>query len=144
MQHGDTSVYAHSISVAETSLRIVRKLKLRVNKRALVRAALLHDYFLYDWHIPEKGRAFHPTGHPKVACKNAVEDYGISELEQNIIKSHMFPICFCMPRSKEAWIVTTADKICAAREITAPRARKVNARSYRIQNTIFRFLGKAL
>ena len=143
VQHGDTSVYAHSISVAETSLRLARKYRIKVNKYALVRAALLHDYFLYDWHVHEKGRAFHPTGHPEAARKNAVEDYGVSELEQNIIASHMFPLGHRMPHSKEAWIVTLADKICASREIAAPRARKVNARSFRFQDLIFRFLGQA-
>ena len=49
-QHGSTSVYQHSINVAYLSLWLAGRLPLRTDRRALVRGALLHDYFLYDWH----------------------------------------------------------------------------------------------
>ena len=57
VQHGRTSVYRHSVRVAWTSLRLARFLGWRIDAAALVRAALLHDYFLYDWHIPGRGTA---------------------------------------------------------------------------------------
>ena len=49
-QHGSTSVYQHSINVAYLSLWLAGRLPLRTDRGALVRGALLHDYFLYDWH----------------------------------------------------------------------------------------------
>ena len=49
MQHGSVSVFEHSVCVALVCLWLVHRLHLKVNQRALVRGALLHDYFLYDW-----------------------------------------------------------------------------------------------
>ncbi|MCD8020363.1 MAG: HDIG domain-containing protein [Clostridiales bacterium] len=46
MQHGTTSVYEHSLHVAETSLAAATFLHLQIDQQALVRGALLHDYFL--------------------------------------------------------------------------------------------------
>ena len=53
MQHGSVSVFEHSVCVALVCLWLVHRLHLKVNQRALVRGALLHDYFLYDWHTPD-------------------------------------------------------------------------------------------
>lgn len=50
-QHGRMSVYEHSLAVARMCLRIAKYFPGEVDMRSLVRGALLHDYFLYDWHI---------------------------------------------------------------------------------------------
>ena len=50
MQHGNTSVFRHSVSVAYYSYYLALKMHAPVNETALIRGALLHDYFLYDWH----------------------------------------------------------------------------------------------
>ena len=50
MQHGNVSVFDHSVAVACTCIWLADLLRIRVDERALVRGALLHDYFLYDWH----------------------------------------------------------------------------------------------
>lgn len=50
MQHGDTSVFRHSVSVAYFSYYLALKMNAPVDIHSLVRGALLHDYFLYDWH----------------------------------------------------------------------------------------------
>ena len=50
IQHGDVTVFEHCIAVAEYSCRIAEFLHLSVNRKVLIRGALLHDYFLYDWH----------------------------------------------------------------------------------------------
>lgn len=55
IQHGKVSVYAHCVSVADTACVLAETLHLRVNERALIRGALLHDYFLYDWHDKANG-----------------------------------------------------------------------------------------
>ena len=55
IQHGKVSVYAHCVSVADTACVLAETLHLRVNERALIRGALLHDYFLYDWHNKANG-----------------------------------------------------------------------------------------
>ena len=53
IQHGRFSVYAHSFLVASLCVYIAEKLRLKLDTRSLVRGALLHDYFLYDWHTPD-------------------------------------------------------------------------------------------
>ena len=59
MQHSDISVYKHCISVAYTSVELADRLAWNVNRRELIRGALLHDYFLYDWHEKNAGHRFH-------------------------------------------------------------------------------------
>lgn len=50
VQHGDTSCLLHCVAVAYYSAAILDLLRIRYDRRALVRGALLHDFFLYDWH----------------------------------------------------------------------------------------------
>ena len=41
--------------------------------------------------------------------------FQISAREEEAIRSHMFPLG-PMPKNKEAWIITLADKVCATME----------------------------
>ena len=50
VQHGNMTVTDHSMNVAKYSLAISEKLHIPCEKKELIRGALLHDYFLYDWH----------------------------------------------------------------------------------------------
>ena len=120
MQHGDTSVFDHSLAVALLCLQIARFQCIATNDRALVRGALLHDYFLYDWHIPSDDHRWHGLFHPKRALRNASRDFSLDPIERNMIQSHMFPLCFPPPNCRESWILFAADKICALREILRP------------------------
>lgn len=115
-QHGTTTVFEHSVQVASTSLVFSQIIPVHVNKRALVRGALLHDYFLYDWHEKDKSHRLHGFYHAGTACHNANRDYELGDIETNIIRRHMFPLNPVPPMCREAWIVCMADKYCAARE----------------------------
>ena len=116
LQHGETSVLDHSLGVALMSLRIARRLRLRVDERALVRGALLHDYFLYDWHEPGHG-VLHGVHHPKTALLNARRDFpALSAVEEDVILKHMFPLRPTPPRYLESWLVCVSDKVCAVME----------------------------
>ena len=125
-QHGDTSVYEHSVSVALMCLAIAGFLHLRINEQALVRGALLHDYFLYDWHVKDSHHRWHGFTHPAKALNNARRDFQLSKVEENMIACHMFPLTLKLPAYKESWILYGADKICAVREImnTIPKNMK--------------------
>ena len=125
MQHGDTSVFRHSVSVAYFSYYLALKMNAPVDIHSLVRGALLHDYFLYDWHNPDNGHRLHGFSHPYTSLKNAKRDYSITKREADIIVKHMFPLTIVPPQTKEAWIVCLADKICAGEEtIKGIRKRK--------------------
>lgn len=119
MQHGRVSCYEHSLRVAEKSVAIAGHMPFRINERALVRGALLHDYFLYDWHEKDRSHRLHGFHHAGRALENATRDFSLSLLERDIIKKHMFPLNLCPPRYRESWIVCLADKWCAIEEIFA-------------------------
>lgn len=123
MQHGNVSVYDHSISVAKTSVKISEKLHLKVDKESLIKGALLHDYFLYDWHDKNHPK-LHGFRHAKIAAENARRDFGLTKKEYRMISSHMFPLGWRLPTSKEAFILTLADKYCAAKESIKKFKRK--------------------
>ncbi len=120
LQHGTVSVYEHSVAVAIMCISIAhflaRYLHIKTDERSLVRGALLHDYFLYDWHISDKSHRFHGFSHPKTALKNAQRDFELNKIEKNMILRHMFPLTFPPPRYREGMILCVADKICALSE----------------------------
>ena len=93
MQHGSVSVFEHSVCVALVCLWLVHRLHLKVNQRALVRGALLHDYFLYDWHTPDPAHRLHGFRHAGTALRNADRDFELNDTERDMIKKHMFPLC---------------------------------------------------
>lgn len=116
IQHGNVSVYEHSLSVAVMCLRIKKYLPFKVNTRSLVRGALLHDYFLYDWHVADKSHKWHGFRHARSSWKNARRDFALNAVEENMILSHMFPLNLSVPRYRESVILCIADKICALSE----------------------------
>ncbi|KIR02148.1 hypothetical protein P261_00962 [Lachnospiraceae bacterium TWA4] len=113
MQHGNISVFMHSVLVACLALKIAHYLHLKVDEQSMVRGALLHDYFLYDWHIPDKSHNLHGFTHAGVALQNANRDFDLNEIEQDVIKKHMFPLNITPPKYKESILVCIADKISA-------------------------------
>lgn len=116
-QHGTVSVYDHSVSVASMCVRIASCIPLKTDTSSLVRGALLHDYFLYDWHEPDKSHRLHGFHHAKRALKNAQKDFVLNDIEKNMILSHMFPMNMFLPKYKESIILCIADKICATQEV---------------------------
>ena len=75
IQHGSISCLEHSFVVSYYSFTLVRKLRMSCDERSLVRGALLHDYFLYDWHEAEDWHRLHGFRHPFFANRNALRDF---------------------------------------------------------------------
>ena len=116
IQHGNTSCYSHCISVAYYSLRIAEWLGISYDIKSLISGALLHDYFLYDWHEKDSSHRLHGFTHPKKSLVNALRDFELNTIEQNIIERHMFPLTPIPPRYRESHIVCLADKFCSLAE----------------------------
>ncbi|MBQ8249220.1 MAG: HD domain-containing protein [Clostridia bacterium] len=119
-QHGNTSCLLHSIAVAYHCYKWAIKLgEHRFASDELIRGALLHDYFLYDWHY----NAFPPNGlhgfsHPLTAWQNASKDFKLTEREADIIRKHMFPLTITkIPKYRESVIITLVDKYCSLYEV---------------------------
>lgn len=117
-QHGNVSCYDHCLMVALYAYMYAKKLCITVDVETLVKGALLHDFFLYDWH----DGAFTPDGlhgfsHPVTAERNARKTFRLTDKERKIIKNHMWPLTLTrIPDSKEAWLVCMADKYCSLKE----------------------------
>lgn len=115
-QHGDTSCLEHTVAVVYCALEIASRLSISVHKEELIRAGILHDYFLYDWHDGKAERKIHGFTHPGIALKNAEVKLNLTQRERDVIKKHMFPLTVKPPRYRESWLICMADKICALRE----------------------------
>ncbi len=113
--HPGVNCYEHSVFVAYVAFRLGRKWGL--DYRACARGGLLHDLYLYD----SRDRSAHPGNqcldHPEFALRNAAALTTLSEKERNIIRAHMWPLALYLPRSREAWAVSLADKMCATAEV---------------------------
>jgi uncharacterized protein len=118
MQHGSMAVDRHCINVARYSLFIVDKFGISCNQEEMIRGALLHDYFQYDWHKDKTDihRKLHGFYHPGIALKNANKEYQLTPREKDIIKKHMWPLTVVPPLCREAWVVSAADKWCSLME----------------------------
>ena len=119
IQHGTVTVHNHCMDVARYSLLLNKKLRVGCNKHDLIRGALLHDYFLYDWHDKEYlayRKRLHGFHHPATALKNAEKEYALNDIQREIIKKHMWPLSVIPPMCREAWVVTAADKYCSLLE----------------------------
>ena len=113
-QHNWSDRLMHSINVSYLSWMMARRLG--CDAKAAARAGLLHDFCLYDFHEKSADGEHQAFLHPKVAAENSMEHFDISEKERDAILSHMFPLG-PLPKSREAWLITIADKVCAAAEL---------------------------
>lgn len=115
--------FVSCVRVAYVSYFFAARLYLSVDQERLVRGAILHDLYLYDWHEKKSGRPrLHGFRHPGVALQNARQHDQPSPLEEDSIQSHMWPLTIrSLPKSKEAAIVCLTDKLCSLAEIVCRR-----------------------
>ena len=123
IQHGSVTTYQHCKNVVLVSFWLNRRLHLGADETSLAVGAMLHDFYLYDWH---KRSTFHGLNrllemhgfsHPSYALVNARRHFCLTAKEQTIISCHMWPLTFRhVPRCREALIVCLADKYCAVVE----------------------------
>ena len=106
--HHRVTRYEYVLLVAQLSFRIARAWGL--DSRAVARSALLHDLYHGG---KDSNYLRHARNHPLTALHNALEVTELSEKEQNIIASHMWPLCAARPRSWEAWLVNAVDTLTA-------------------------------
>ena len=114
-QHGDFTTYDHVLAVTFFCLKRGQRKK-GVDLDVLLPAALLHDYFLYDWH-DEHHPEHHATQHAYYASINALREFDIPHDAVRAILTHMYPLPFHrVPKGKEAWVLWHYDKVSAFRE----------------------------
>jgi len=128
--HHNSSIYHHVHDVAYLSYRISKFL--RLDYRSAARGALLHDFFLYDWRnhdVPDLPREkFHGLEHPKIAVANAKKYFSLNDIEEDIIRKHMWPLTLVPPKYKESYIVSFADKYLSSKEFISEYKKRIEKR----------------
>lgn len=117
IKHHDRTRLEHLIKVSYRSYRVAKALKLDYIKVA--RAGLLHDYYVesvYDQKGIKNKVKLYTIDHPKEAVKNAKSIFQISEVEEDIIRTHMFPLDVKVPKYAESWVVNLVDKAISTTE----------------------------
>lgn len=122
--HGKISTYSHSIKVAYLAFYFAKKRNLKINYEELIRSALLHDLYFYDWHDRHNGVHLHGLFHPKKAVNNATRLYNINKREKRNMAHHMFPLTLIPPTTKAGWIICLCDKLATSRDYKAMRLKK--------------------
>ncbi|MDD2434784.1 MAG: HD domain-containing protein [Bacilli bacterium] len=119
ISHHCSNRYEHSLKVSYYSYKLAKLL--RLNSEEAARAGLLHDFY-FESIVDLKGGAkkikLFTTEHPKQAVENAKEYFTISEKEEDIIVSHMFPFDFRLPKYMESWIVNLTDTVISIFEFS--------------------------
>ena len=124
VQHGCVSTYEHCINVAKLSYRINKRFALHCDLQALLIGAMLHDFYLYDWHNDNGEHPLHGFTHARLAGKHAKQYFNPGKETIQIIQCHMWPLNLPdIPRSKEAWVVCIADKCISLQETLFRRKR---------------------
>ena len=114
IEHHGISRYDHSLKVSYYSYKIAKILHLDYEQSA--RGGLLHDFFLSPEDRTQKDRLKSVFTHPKQAVLMAKSEFELTKKEEDMIRSHMFPINLSVPKYAESWIVSMVDKCVATNE----------------------------
>ena len=114
IEHHGISRYDHSLKVSYYSYRIAKALHLDYEQTAV--GGLLHDFFLSPEDRSQKDRIKSVFTHPKRAVDMAKSQFELTKKEEDMIRSHMFPINLSVPKYAESWIVSLVDKCVATNE----------------------------
>lgn len=111
--HGITRL-EHSLRVSYFSYKICKKLKLNYKETAV--AGLLHDFFI-DEQLTKKEHCLSAFTHPKKSLSNSMKHFKLTDMQKDIIYSHMFPLIPTRPpKYLESWLVSMVDKVVASYE----------------------------
>ena len=122
--HRGSNCYIHSFKVAKLAIKRALRHK-KGDLYVILLGSILHDYYLYDWRIERDKMKSHMASHPYIAAKNAVRDFNIPEKVVKVIESHMWPVNISdFPKTKEARIISNADKAIYIKEIVCSKRYK--------------------
>lgn len=128
---GNNTIYKHSIKTAYCVFIFCLLFHINPNiTKSAVIAALLHDFFGYNWADPyekqaqlwkkEKGlnkiKKMHAFNHGYEAIINSEKYINLNDHQKDAILKHMFPLYPIPPKHIEGWLITIADKIIATQE----------------------------
>ena len=127
--HRDKTRLDHSVEVAWHSFLLSKRLSLDCD--AIVKGALLHDLFFYDW--LREGPRLHGFRHPWISLKNAREVTSLSKKEEDIIIKHMWPLTIIPPRYLESWVVCFVDTYLTIMDYVEGKRKKLKVENLKLR-----------
>lgn len=127
IKHHNTTRMDHSLKVSYYSYKISKAFNLDYVETA--RGGLLHDFYLEKIKDTKKIKdkvLLYSTEHPKHAVENSKVQFGLTDKEEDIIKSHMFPAGYNIPKYAESWVVSTVDKVLSFKEFGLKFSHKLS------------------
>ena len=127
IKHHDNNRLEHSLRVSYCAYKVAKKL--RLNYIDVARGGLLHDFFLertVDYNKWTDKIKLYTINHPKQALVNAKQYFDINELQEDIIRTHMFPIDIKIPKYAESWVVSSVDKLVSTYEFSKKFSHKLS------------------
>lgn len=118
--HNQTTVAVHTLGVAVTSLRIyyiLKALGFTLDKESLLKSSLCHDLGIVGRNEKFENNRECLKQHPVdsvIAAREIFPD--LDERTEDAIRHHMWPCTLLPPHHREGFVVTVADKYCAAIE----------------------------
>ena len=112
MGHHGITRFEHSMRVAKYTYYITKLCHMNYEKATF--GAILHDFFTTE--VKKKNVLFKLLLHPGIALENSRKYFDLSDIEEDVILSHMFPISFHPPKYLESWIVDIVDDVVAIYE----------------------------
>ena len=112
MKHHGISRFDHCERVARLTYRLTRLFHLNYQEATF--AAMLHDFFTTE--VKQLNVFQKLAKHPRIALNNSSKYFALSDLEQDIILTHMFPVTFDPPKYLESWLVDAIDDAVALYE----------------------------
>ena len=112
-KHHGSNRYDHSLRVAIKTYKYAIKHNMDVVE--VTRASLLHDFF-FNKDFGSNEQLFKLRTHPMMSVVNSKMYFNINEAQEDIIRTHMYPITNEMPKTKEALLVSAIDKKVSIKE----------------------------
>lgn len=110
IKHHDSNRLHHSLKVSYYSYLVAKKLRLDYHEVA--RGGLLHDFYLertVDYKELKDKVKLYTCKHPGDAIENSKLYFDLSEKEEDMIRTHMFPLDYHVPKYAESWVVNLVD-----------------------------------
>lgn len=129
--HHGISRLDHSLRVSYYSYKITSLLGLDYKETAV--AGLLHDFFLSK-NLNVSDKFVSMFNHPQLALENAESHFYLSDMQKDVIVSHMFPLILNKPpKYLESWVVSLVDKVVAMYEFAYSYNKKFK---FKFQNAL--------
>jgi len=126
--HHEGNRLDHSIRVSYYSYKLAKVLNM--DTKQVARAALLHDFFLEENENEKaKKRIITMLEHPKYALENSKKYFELTDMEEDIILTHMFPIGLTVPKYFESWMVDIVDDVASIYEKGSVVCRQLSTAS---------------